>query len=245
MKNKRPISKQLLTSLDKRTSTMKKSTIIMVMITGFCLITLSGWAATYVSDKLEAPLRTGPGPRHKIVGMLQSGQAVDVISEKEGWSNVRSVDGSGDEEGWTLSRYLMNREPWEKHVKVLEMENASLKERVSPMEGNLREMKTRNADLAMALKEKMKELETLKESYESLRKDASGFIELRKSFEKTRLDLARIEAELANTSKENELLRSFHRNRWFLTGALVLLLGLLIGLIMGRLDKKRSSKLYL
>ncbi len=217
----------------------------MVMVIGFCLITLSGWATTYVSDKLEVPLRIGPGPRYKIVNMLQSGQTVDVVSEKEGWSNVRSVDGSGDKEGWILSRYLMNREPCKRYAKALETENAGLRETVSPMEGDLREMKTKNADLAMALKEKTKEFETLKESYESLRKDASGFLELRKSFEKTRLDLARIEAELAKTSKENDLLRSSHRNRWFLAGALVLLLGLLIGLIMGRRDKKRSSKLYL
>lgn len=217
----------------------------MVMVIGFCLITLSGWATTYVSDKLEVPLRIGPGPRYKIVSMLQSGQTVDVVSEKEGWSNVRSVDGSGDKEGWILSRYLMNREPCKRYVKALETENARLRETVSPMEGDLRELKTGNADLAMALKEKTKELETLKESYESLRKDASDVLELRKSFEKTRLDLTRIEAELAKTSKENDLLRSSHRNRWFLAGALVLLLGLLIGMIMGRRDKKRSSKLYL
>jgi len=224
---------------------MKKSTIIMAMAIGFCLITLSGWATTYVSDKLEVPLRIGPGSRYKIVSMLRSGQMVNVVSEKEGWSNVRSVDGSGDKEGWILSRYLMNREPWERYVKALETENAKLRETVSPMEGDLREMKTRNVDLAMTLKEKTKELETLKESYESLRKGASDVLELRKRFEKTRSDLARIEAELAQTSKENELLRSSHRNRWFLAGALVLLLGLLIGMIIGRRDKKKRSSLYL
>ncbi|MBN2568408.1 MAG: TIGR04211 family SH3 domain-containing protein [Deltaproteobacteria bacterium] len=224
---------------------MKKSSIIVVMVIGFCLIALSGLAAVYVSDKLEVPLRTGPGPKYKIVSMLQSGQMVEVVSEEDGWSNVLSMEGSGKKEGWILSRYLMKREPWEMLVKDLETENVRLREILIPMEEELGKTKTRNADLAAALKERTDELETLKANYASLRKDASGFLELRTRFEKTRSDLVRIKGELARATEENKLLQSSHRNKWFLAGALVLLLGLLIGLIMGRREKKRPSTLYL
>jgi len=224
---------------------MKKIPIIVVMVTGFCLIALSGLAAVYVSDKLEVPLRTGPGPKYKIVSMLESGQLVDVVSEKDGWSNVLSMEGSGKKEGWILSRYLMNREPWEVRVKDLDKENVRLREILLPIEEELGETKTRNADLATALQERTDELETLRTNYESLRKDASGFLELRKSFGKIKSDLVKIEGELAEVTEENKLLRSSHRNRWFLAGALVLLLGLLIGLMTGRREKKRSSTLYL
>jgi SH3 domain protein len=139
----------------------------------------------------------------------------------------------------------MNREPWESRVTALETENTRLRETVAPMEKDLSEVKSRNIDLEAVLKEKTEKLESLQKNYESLRKDASGFLELRKSFEKTRSNLARIEDELVEVTKENEIMRSSHRHRWFLVGALVLFCGLLIGLIMGRREKKRSSKLYL
>lgn len=224
---------------------MKKSILIVTMAIVFCMITPSVRATTYVSDQLEVPLRIGPGPRYKIVSMLQSGHMIEVISEEDGWSKVRSVNGNGDKEGWILSRYLMNREPWERHVKTLETENAKLREMMSPTKEDLLKMTTRNTNLALALKERTQELETLKGNYESLRKSTSDVLALKKRFQKTRSDLTRIKAALAKTSAENEILRSSQRNKWFLAGALVLLLGLLIGLMMGRRDKKRRSTLYL
>jgi SH3 domain protein len=229
--------------LDTGKSTIKKNILMAVIVICFCFVTLSGWAATYVSDKLEVPLRTGPGPREKIVGMLQSGQTVEVVSEENGWSNVRSVGGNSDNTGWILSRYLMNREPWENHVHRLERDNAALREQVAPLTERVQDIKSKNSDLTAALQEKTNELESLKNRYASLSKDASGVLELRQRFQETQSNLTHAEAELAQISEENNLLRSSHRSRWFLTGALVLLAGLLIGLLIGRRDKKRRSSI--
>ena len=224
---------------------MKKCIAITAIVVGFCLTALSGWAAVYVSDNLEAPLRSGPGTKYKIVGMLRSGQAVEAISEKEGWTNVRFGKRDDGKEGWILSRYLMNREPWVRRVKVLEAENARLRETVLPMESDLGAVKKRNTDLAAELKEKTLKLETLEKQYENLEKDASKFLELRDAFEKTSSDLTKVQRKLTKTTEENKLLRSSHRHKWFLAGALVLLFGLIIGMITGRREKKRSSRLYL
>jgi SH3 domain protein len=49
------------------------------------------------------------------------------------------------------------------------------------------------------------------------------------------------QAELSKITTENENLRSSEQNRWFLSGALVLLCGLLVGGIAGRQQKKRRS----
>ncbi|MCK9275506.1 MAG: TIGR04211 family SH3 domain-containing protein [Syntrophales bacterium] len=223
---------------------MKKIVVVKAMIIIFYFAVFSVHAAVYVSDNLEAPLRTGPGTDYKIVGMLKSGQLVKILSEKDGWSNVQ-LSGEGDgKDGWILTRYLMRREPWAAHVKRLETENAELRKTVVPMEKDLGETKTRNADLSEALENKAKELESIKQKYASLKKDSSGFLELREEFEKTKSQLKNIEGEFATTVEENKLLRNSQRNKWFLTGALVLLFGLIIGLIMGKREKKRSSRLY-
>jgi SH3 domain protein len=224
---------------------VKKGKIIIIMVIGLCLIASSALAAVYVSDNLEAPLRTGPGTKYKIVSVLRSGEAVNVISEEEGWSNVRPVGDKDGKQGWILSRYLMNREPWERRVRVLERENADLRKRLFPAEKTLREMKGENVDLASSLKKKMNEAETLERKYESLKKGAAGFLELKENYEKTRSDLTKTKGELAEVMEENNLLRSSSRNKWFLSGAMVLLFGLVIGLIMGRREKRRSSRLQM
>ena len=46
---------------------------------------------------------------------------------------------------------------------------------------------------------------------------------------------------LVKVTAEIETLRSSQRNRWFLSGAVVLLCGLLIGGIVGRQQKKKRS----
>ena len=224
---------------------MKKGIITAVIVMGFCLTALSGWAAVYVSDKLEAPLRIGPGTEFRIVGMLRSGQTVEVASEKEGWSKVRVAGDGGGKGGWILSRYLMRREPWERRVKSLEAENAKLKETFTPMAGELQEVRAQNIEIDKELKKAKESLRTVKNDYNKLKNDASGFLELKKNFDTTKADLTRAQEELAKVTEENMQLRSSHRHRWFLAGALVLLFGLIIGLTMGRREKKRTSKLYL
>jgi SH3 domain protein len=44
--------------------------------------------------------------------------------------------------------------------------------------------------------------------------------------------------------KEHEQLQSSQMNRWFATGALVLLCGLLLGVMVGRQQKTRKSSFY-
>lgn len=224
---------------------MKKAILIMLMVTAFCLQTIPLWAAVYVSDNLEAPVRNGPGTQHRIVGVVQSGQPVEALSESDGWTLIRYKTERGDREGWILSRYLMNREPWEEKAQALKDENIRLRETASPMAEELREKESENDTLRHELAEKTGELEELRTAYETLQKEASNFLELKKEFEKTRADYLEMERRLAETVKENDRLLSSESRKWFYTGAAVLVTGLLFGFIMGRREKKRrSSKIY-
>lgn len=224
---------------------VRKGTIVIIMVMGFCLAAGTGWAALYVSDRLEAPLRNGPGTEYRIVSMLRSGQMVEVLSESSGWSQVRLLGGADRREGWILTRYLMNREPWENRVQALERENARLRETASPMAQELRDMKTLQANLEAELKETTLELSKVRGIYESLREESSEFLELKKTFDALQARFVSTEAELGRIAEENERLRSSISYRWFLTGAGVLLAGLLMGLMMGRRQKTRALRLFL
>jgi SH3 domain protein len=81
----------------------------------------------------------------------------------------------------------------------------------------------------------------LSKEYLELKKGAEGYLRLKTIHEATEKDLKAAQSELSKVTAENETLRSLQQNRWFLSGALVLLCGLLIGGIAGRQQKKRRS----
>ena len=89
--------------------------------------------------------------------------------------------------------------------------------------------------------EKNEELEVLSKEYPELKKGAEGYLRLKTLYDATEKNMKVAQAELSKLTAENEKLRSSEQNRWFLSGALVLLCGLLVGGIVGRQQKRRRS----
>ncbi len=87
-------------------------------------------------------------------------------------------------------------------------------------------------------------LSKVQNMYDTLTKEASSFLELKEKYETTKTKMEVTQATTEKLTKENVVLKSSQRNTWFLTGAAVLLVGLIFGLIMGRQQKKRKSSYY-
>ena len=217
----------------------------------FCLISLAilyfqrpSWAASaYVTDAFEEfTFRSGPGNEYRIIGMLSSGQAVEVLESQKEWSRIR-IPG-GDREGWVVSRYLIDRQPWSLQASALREENASLKTKSAQIESALNEAQRQKGEAAAELQKTSKLLEETKARYETLKQGAEGFLRLKKAHELNEAALKAARADVAQLREEQERLRSSQMNRWFATGALVLLCGLLLGVMVGRQQKARKSSFY-
>lgn len=191
---------------------MRRFLFIIPIMLGLCLVDQTSWATkAYVTDSFRISLRRGPSIESKIIKFLPSGLPVEILVSEEGWSNVRLLKPEeGKMEGWILTRYLINRQPWEVQAHSLKQENAQLKEKLARIE---------------------------KEWEEALKRKAADYLKLKAAYENT-------QETIQTFTRENETLMSSHRNRWFAMGALVLLCGLMIGLIIGRQQKKRQSSLY-
>ena len=85
------------------------------------------------------------------------------------------------------------------------------------------------------LKRKLARIET--EWEETLKEKVGDYLKLRTGHETA-------QETVQTLTEENETLRSSQRNKWFAMGALVLLCGLMIGLVIGRQQKKRQSSIY-
>jgi len=219
---------------------MKTRSMMLLVISGFLGITQQGWAAkAYVTDSFEITLRTGPSNENKIIAMLFSGRPLEVLDARGEWSQVKILDDG--KEGWVMSRYLVTRLPWEVQAKKLQEDSVSLNAKLNRLQKEFADESQQRQGLAAELKQKTQEHEVLSKEYLELKKGAEGYLRLKTIHEATEKDLKAAQSELSKITAENEALRSSEQNRWFLSGALVLLCGLLIGGIAGRQQRKRRS----
>lgn len=225
---------------------MKRRQFILGLTVGLCLMTQFSWATkAYVSDSFEITLRTGPSIENKIIAMPSSGQPFEVLGSEGDWSHVRMVKADGDSvEGWVLTRYVSTRLPWEVQAKTLSAENASLKEKLAHVEKELNEATNRERDLTRQLKERSEALQRARADYDSLKSRAADYLKLEAAYTENRSTLQTAQADVQRLTEEIRKSRYSQRNRWFLTGALVLLVGLMIGLVIGRQQKRRRTSLY-
>ena len=218
---------------------MKRYWLIIIITLGLCLMVQESWAQNvYVTDSFRISFRSGPGIENRILKFLHSGTQVEVLETGEEWTRVRLLEPEGGELiGWVLSRYLMTREPWELQTKSLLSENGQLTEKVGLLEKENNELSSRDKRLASDLDKMTTSFHKLQYDYTTLKKESADYLKIKAAYDsiKTRTDVL---------SRENEVLKSAQTNKWFATGALVLLCGLMIGVVIGRQQKKRRSSLY-
>lgn len=219
---------------------MKTLSMMLLVILGIFGITQQGWAAkAYVTDSFEITLRTGPSNENKIIAMLFSGRPVDVVETRGEWSQVKVLEDG--KEGWVVSRYLVTRLPWEVQARKLQEDLVSLNAKITRVQKEFVDESQQRQGLTAELKRKTEELEVLNKEYLELKKGAEGYLRVKTLYEAAEKNMKAAQAELSKLAAENESLKSSQENRWFLSGALVLLCGLLIGGIVGRQQRKRRS----
>ncbi len=210
------------------------------------LLVRPAWAEkAYVTDSFKITFRSGPSIENKVIAFLVSGEPVEVLGSEDGWSQVRLIEGDDkDREGWVLSRYLVTRVPWERQAKALSEENARLKERVTALNQERETLNIQVHSLAEKMEECSETLSAVQDKYNTLQRGAADYLDLKGAYQAMGEELERVRKRVEILNSENRRLSSSQRNRWFATGALVLLCGLLIGLLIGRQQKKRRPSYY-
>ncbi len=219
-----------------------KQSICRLLITGTVILFLATMAQAetrYVIDKMQITFRTGPGNDRKILSLLNSGQQVTFLQPEGEWAKVSLP---GGKEGWVLQRYLSAEVPCRIRIKDVSQALEVLKTELETAKKTSRQLEADKASLEMDLKETRQTLTKTKQSYEKLKKDAGGFLELKARHDKTVERLSTqsqkanaLEKELNSTLKKQNI-------RWFLGGAGVLLLGFIMG-FSSKKQKRHSSLL--
>lgn len=199
----------------------------------------------YVTNSSTITLRDAPGPKEKIVAMLQVDQPVEILSSQGAWRRVRVRGGDKDGlEGWIYEAFLVSRVPWKIRAEALEKENKDLRAGLTKAKAGWDACAKKEQELVQRVSGLSTAYEQLKKEYGQLKQGSAQFLEMREAYKRARSDLETLRKRAGTLTEENERLRASDRNRWFLTGAGVLCVGLILGLILGRQQKRRRSSYY-
>jgi SH3 domain protein len=202
----------------------------------------SSAATLYVSDTtVEANLRTGTQKENRIIALLRPGTQLEVTGEEDGWAEVTLLDGRT---GWILKRYLSERPPWRVTAEKLATENEQLRAQVATIKGGHQDLLLKNKELEKQVGLQQSELEQVRRDYEELKNSSTNYLNLKMAYENLQKGARQSNAKLDQLEKAYRKLRTSIGIRWFLSGAGVLLLGMIIGSSVARLRRRRSSDYY-
>lgn len=216
---------------------MKRIVIWLIFLT---LTAASASAETmFVTDSMKITLRIGPGNDRKILAMVKSDEAVNVLETRKEWSFVRTADGK---EGWVISRFLTANQPNSILLEDLRQEHSQLLAEAATLRNENTALSSEKQQLIAKIETDKEQLASLTQSYETLKNESADFIQLKKDYEGTKAALEQQTQRAEALDAEAKKLRWNQNVRWFLSGAGVLLLGFIIGFSTKR-QRRRSSLL--
>ena len=202
------------------------------------LLTLVGAAAAdtrYVDDQLIVTLRSGEGNSFQIVRSLPSGTKLDLLQTDGKYAQVNTQDGTF---GWMSAQYLTDQPIARDHLATteakltqLDSENQQLKQQLATLKSSQAHTTATQQQLSSANAKLQKELAHLKDV-------AARPMELAKDNTDMHQRLQELDLQTHVLKEENAALRDRTNRDWFLAGAGVLLLGLVLGIIVPRLRKR-------
>jgi SH3 domain protein len=214
-------------------------TILAIVCLFLTLVTTAQAETLYVSDRLEITMRSGKSTSHGIIRMLRSGTPVEVlqVDEAEGYTKVRAQG----KEGWVLSRYLMRGAAArdrlveaEKKLAELELENRQLATSIQGLKGDKETLDKSRANLEAENRKIGQELA-------EIHRTASSALAIDNENKELKSRVVSLERDMQSLQQENQNLKDRTARDWFMVGAAVLLLGIIVGLIIPRIRLRKKS----
>lgn len=208
------------------------------------LLTLAAAAQAetrYASDELEIALRSGTSTQHRILRMIPSGTPLQVLQHDEasGYTKVRAPSGT---EGWVLTRLLMTTPSARDRLAAAEKKLAELELQSRQRQTRLSETGKEIQALEQALEQTRAENQKLSKQLADIQRTASSALAIDSENKDLKNSLMQMQRDQETLRQENEALRDRTARDWFMIGAGVLVVGIILGLLLPRIRlRKRSS----
>ncbi|MGJ8580710.1 MAG: TIGR04211 family SH3 domain-containing protein [Psychromonas sp.] len=186
-----------------------------------CLIfPISSFAATqYVSDELSIYMHSGPSLQYRIIGTIEVGTAVDTLqyNEKTKFSQVRTSTGRV---GWVKASEIQTQQPAKSLLPALQKKYQESQDKLNTINS---ENEAANAEQTQAIIDKDSLIAQLDSEKRALRDTIADLKE------------RNMELDLLQDTKDERV-----KMEWLMYGGSVLFFGMLVGLIIPFLPRRKK-----
>jgi len=199
--------------------------------------------SVWVSDQFEVMLRSGPSTSNAIERMLPSGTALEVVERDDdaGYSRVRTAAGT---EGWVLTRYLMAEPSAREQLGALTQRLTSANSEGSSLTSQLDAVKGEYDSASRQIATLEREKGRLEQELAEVKRTAANVLSINDQNKSLREQLASAEIQAATIEQQNRELTGQTTRYWFMTGAAVLIFGMLLGVWLPRIRWQRRGRGY-
>lgn len=217
--------------------TTQRSILVILILTA-----ASAWGApAWVSDEFEIMLRSGPSTSNAIQLMVGSGMQLEVLERdaESGYSRVRTPGGT---EGWVLTRYLMNERSAREQMETLTSDLTNANTRGTSLGSQLTAIKGEYESANRRIDTLEREKAAAEKELAEIRRTAANVLGINEQNKSLMDELATAQIRADTLEQENRQLSSQTTRYWFMSGALVLLVGIILGIWLPRIRWQRRSR---
>jgi len=173
----------------------------------------------YISDKLFTYMHAGPSNQFRIIGSVDAGDKVRLLTSNKdtGYTQIQDTKGR---KGWVESRFVTNQESMALRLPKLEKELSEVKAKLANARSSADQEK---AGLVDSLETRNRQIGELEQGYSEMSQQLSASQE----------EVRKLRAKL-DTQKDDLLLK------YFMYGGGVAGIGLLLGLILPHIMPRRK-----
>ena len=195
----------------------------------------------WVADRFEITLRSGPSTGNAIQLMVSSGTRLEVLERdaESGYSRVRTQGGT---EGWVLTRYLMNEPSAREQLTSLTSQLTSASMRGTSLDSQLRAIRGEHDAARRRIAALERDKAAVEEELAGIRRTAANVLGINEQNKSLMEQLAAAQIRADTLEQENRELASQTTRYWFMAGALVLLVGVILGIWLPRIRWQRRSR---
>ncbi|MEM7432587.1 MAG: TIGR04211 family SH3 domain-containing protein [Pseudomonadota bacterium] len=195
----------------------------------------------WVSDEFEIMLRTGPSTGNAIVRQLSSGTALTVLERdrEAGYSRVQTAAGT---EGWVLTRYLMSEPSAREQLERLTRQLSSATSEGSSLTDQLNAVKGEYATATNRIASLERDNSALERELNEIKRTAANVLNIDKQNKELMQEIDDARIEIATLEQQNRALTGESSRSWFMVGAAVLIVGIILGLWLPRIRWQKRSR---
>lgn len=189
----------------------------------------------YVKENFKISVRINPSERAEARGVLTAGDKVIVSRTNSGWSYVTAPD----IEGWVATALLVDDQPAVAIMAEVKAENERLLDENSRALSELERLQNENHSLKQILDSSNEQAQACVTLMQKTDNDLTSLVNLKEDYDELRQELATKTKKLEALEKTASKSLFYSYLRWFFSGAAVLVVGFLIGVITKKSNQRR------